>query len=142
MTNNNAFVGDHCHEAGGLELRSLDSERKTGLLISFLSDIVDLNEISCKIGVMDVFNSLPGLLSHNHWERRDFNRYLDDHPNFEIEEVLFEIFDLRLPEVETRWQREDRICLNCWREILTLGAREWWFAKKKTRQSQTRFDFK
>ena len=94
-----------------------------------------LNDISCKISLADIFGSLSGLLSHNPVERRDFLKFLDDNPNLSIEVALREMNDLRLPQAEERWQKDYRICLNCWRELLTLCGRDWWFNKKKTCRS-------
>jgi len=111
----------HCQQVKGLELRSLDR----------------FNDISCKFGLTDVFLNFPGLLRHNPVENQAFHAFREDkEPEF-IETVFEEIFELHLPQLEDRWQRDDRICLSCWREILQLAGRDWWYAAKKTLPNYT-----
>lgn len=98
-----------------------------------------MNDIACKINFLDILDSMPGLLPHNPVEKKNLLAFLDNDPFLTIETVLHEMYDLRLPQIVNNWQMNDRICLNCWREILALCGRDWWFNVKKTCQSDSSF---
>ena len=97
-----------------------------------LNHCLDFNDITCKISLADVFKNLPGLLRHNPVEASAYQTFREDKDNSFIETVFKEIYELHLPQIEGKWGRDDRICLECWTEILRLGARDWWFATKKS----------